>query len=103
MMNEKLENKDRITPDSTPESPGNDARSATPVDDVDYPALAEKYRIVKKIGHGAQGKVYQAWDLESHRLVAVKVFDFTRIEGWKEEELLRREVAVLKSLDSPMR
>ena len=64
-----------------------------------YPALSGKYQLLKQIGHGAQGKVFKAFSIKTHRLVAIKVFDFTRLEGWKEEELLRREVATLKSLD----
>ena len=64
-----------------------------------YPALSGKYQLLQQIGHGAQGKVFKAYSIKTHRLVAIKVFDFTRLEGWKEEELLRREVATLKSLD----
>ena len=64
---------------------------------ADYPALAGKYTLLEKIGHGAQASVFKARDANG-QVVAIKIFDLREVADWKAVELWKREVDVLKSL-----
>ncbi len=64
---------------------------------ADYPALAGKYTLLEKIGHGAQASVFKARDANG-QVVAIKIFDLREVADWKTVELWKREVDVLKSL-----
>ena len=73
-------------------SSGMDAQVMTP------PALSQKYRFIKEIGHGAQGRIYLAEHIFSHTKVSIKQFNIHSVKTWKEYDLFRREAQVLSSL-----
>lgn len=63
--------------------------------------LQNKYRIIRKIGEGGMGSVYEAEHLTLHRKVAIK---FLLPEYTRNEETLRRferEAVIAAQLDSP--
>lgn len=45
------------------------------------------YRIVRKIGHGGMGEVYEAWESELHRRIAIKIL---RVESLSDPEMTER-------------
>lgn len=63
------------------------------------PSLIGRYRILKELGHGAFGRVYQALDETLNRHVAIKLLtkfdDVNQLEGWLSE------ARVLAGLDHP--
>ncbi len=60
------------------------------------------YQIVSELGHGGQGTVYLAEDLQLRRLVALKVLRSTLgLASPKSLARLRREVGLLARLDHP--
>ncbi len=63
------------------------------------PALSEKYRFIRKIGEGAQAKVFLAKRLSDNQNVAIKQLDIDSVSNWKEYDLFQREAKVLSSLD----
>ena len=69
----------------------------SPIEDSRFAALTGKYKILEKIGHGAQGNVYKALDSQSN-IVAIKCFDLQDAPDWKAVELFKREVDTLRSL-----
>ncbi len=62
------------------------------------PALSQKYRFIKEIGHGAQGRIYLAEHIFSHTKVSIKQFNIHSVKTWKEYDLFKREAQVLASL-----
>lgn len=62
--------------------------------------LAGKYELRKKIGEGANGIVYLAWDRHLERFVAVK--EQKPVKGADEGEMLKKEMEMLKALRHPM-
>ena len=63
------------------------------------PSLSNKYRFIRKIGEGAQAKVFLAKRLSDNQDVAIKQLDIESVSNWKEYDLFQREVKVLSSLD----
>ena len=63
------------------------------------PELADRYRFIRELGHGAQGKVYLAEHLGGNELVAIKRLEIDSVQNWKDYELFHREAAVLKTLN----
>ncbi|MCL2325320.1 MAG: serine/threonine protein kinase [Proteobacteria bacterium] len=63
-----------------------------------HPQLANRYRILRTIGRGAQGTVYEARDLHTGEIAAIKALSFREIADWKASELFMREIALLKSM-----
>ena len=61
-------------------------------------SLANRYRFVDEIGHGAQGKIYRAVRLLDGKTVVIKQLNISSIKTWKEYELFHREAEVLSSL-----
>ena len=62
--------------------------------------IPEGYTNFTPIGHGTQASVFYAID-PSGKSVALKCFDMYSFSSWKDEELLRREVSTLRSIDCP--
>lgn len=62
--------------------------------------LAGKYELRKKIGEGANGIVYLAWDRHLERFVAIK--EQKPVEGADEDGMLKTEMEMLKTLRHPM-
>lgn len=63
--------------------------------------VLEKYKIVLKIGEGANGITYEAVDMSSGAQVAVKELKLSALRNWKQYELFEREAATLRSLSHP--
>ena len=65
------------------------------------PSFKDAYQWGKIIGHGTQGNVYNAVRIADNQKVVIKQINIHSIHNWKEYDLFRREVQVLKSLDIP--
>jgi serine/threonine-protein kinase len=59
------------------------------------------YRLVKKIGEGGMGEVYQATDTKLNRDVALKILPEQFSAGAERMARFQREAEVLASLDHP--
>ncbi|MFG2616318.1 protein kinase [Streptomyces sp. NPDC048507] len=75
---------------------------------TDYRVLEGRYELRSQIGHGAMGFVWQAYDLELNRHVALKTIHPARLAAGPrsaEEEMLRerfrREARLIARLDHP--
>ena len=72
------------------------------IPEIDTPqSLEDKYRFIREIAHGAQGRVYMAVRNEDSLLVVIKQLNIGSVKTWKEYELFQREAKVLESLDIP--
>ena len=78
-----------------PDARGADSAIPTPA------ILSPKYRIVREIGHGAQGHVYEAIRQSDGLHVAIKELRIRSLTVWKDYELFRREGKILASMDIP--
>ncbi|MBR4984450.1 MAG: serine/threonine protein kinase [Proteobacteria bacterium] len=65
------------------------------------PELQNAYRILRQLGHGAQGCVYLAKRLSDDTKVAIKQLRIDSIKTWKEYTLFNREAEVLSDLQIP--
>jgi tetratricopeptide (TPR) repeat protein len=63
-------------------------------------ALADRYRILRKLGHGGMASVYLAEDLKHHRQVAVKVLAPELAAALGPDRFLR-EIEIAARLDHP--
>ena len=63
-----------------------------------HPAIADKYHIVRELGHGAQGTTWLACFKSRKRYVAIKALGFNELANWKSTELFMREIETLKSM-----
>ena len=64
-------------------------------------SLRNKYRFIKEIGHGAQGKIFLAIRVFDNLKVVIKQLNISSIKTWKEYELFQRESNVLQNLNIP--
>ena len=64
-------------------------------------ALADRYELIRALGSGAQGKVYQVKRRSDGALAAIKLLNIDSVKSWKEYTLFHREAKVLASLDIP--
>jgi eukaryotic-like serine/threonine-protein kinase len=71
--------------------------TSDPIDRI----IADRYRIVRSIGHGAFGTTYEAEDLTDYKRVAMKVLSLRQTQDWKALDLFEREAQVLAHLDRP--
>ncbi len=62
------------------------------------PEIAQKYRLVRELGSGTQGHVYEAVRLEDGMKVAVKQLRIDSVQTWKTYDLFRREADTLRTL-----
>lgn len=62
------------------------------------PLIHQRYRVVARIGRGAQGETFLARDERDGREVALKELDFAAIGSWDTVSLFEREAAVLGGL-----
>jgi serine/threonine protein kinase len=60
-----------------------------------FPVVPPRYHVLKKLGFGAFGSVFEARDVQSDRLVAIK---HTLAKSSKEEDFMNQELLVLKSI-----
>ena len=60
-----------------------------------------RYRVVGKLGEGAQGTTFDAVDTLTGQGVAIKRFSVRGAKSWKDVELAEREAAVLETLSHP--
>ena len=63
--------------------------------------IAEKYRIIGKLGQGGVGITYAAVDLNSNQKVALKALSLRLTTEWKKIELFEREAKTLSGLNHP--
>lgn len=63
--------------------------------------IAQRYRILNKLGQGGVGITYQALDLNTNEKVALKVLSLRRMTDWKKMELFEREAQILSQLNHP--
>ncbi|MEP6518399.1 serine/threonine protein kinase [Microcoleus vaginatus] len=63
--------------------------------------LAERYRILGKLGQGGVGITYAAVDLNSNQKVALKALSLRVTTEWKKVELFEREAKTLSGLNHP--
>lgn len=67
--------------------------------DPNLPTLKGKQYIIKgELGHGAQAKIWEAYDTIGKRWVAIKCFTITDFKEAKEVELAEREIATLQRI-----
>ncbi|HEX3594559.1 MAG TPA: serine/threonine-protein kinase, partial [Polyangiaceae bacterium] len=60
-----------------------------------------RYRVVGKLGEGAQGTTFDAVDTKTGGSVAIKRFSVRGAKSWKDVELAEREASVLETLSHP--
>ena len=60
-----------------------------------------RYRVVGKLGEGAQGTTFDAIDSKTGAAVAIKRFSVRGAKSWKDVELAEREATVLETLSHP--
>jgi len=63
--------------------------------------IAQRYRIGNTLGQGGIGTTYEALDLQTSQLVALKVLSLRRMRDWKALELFEREARILSELNHP--
>ena len=64
------------------------------ITDVDF------FHIVKLLGEGSYAKVYQAYSVLTHELVALKCFEKAKLPCDKNNERLCAEIQILHQLNS---
>ena len=65
------------------------------------PEIAGRYKPIKELGTGAQGKVFLAERIADKKRVAIKQLRIDSIKTWKEYTLFHREAETLAGLDIP--
>ncbi|HEY9607990.1 ankyrin repeat domain-containing protein [Allocoleopsis sp.] len=63
--------------------------------------IAQRYRIVDRLGAGGSGTTYLAEDSQNSQPVALKALSLRYIRDWKPIELFERETRVLAQLNHP--
>ena len=61
--------------------------------------LNQNYRLQEVLGTGGSGITYTAQNLETNKLVAIKILSFHHLQDWKQLELFEREAQVLANLN----
>ena len=61
-------------------------------------SLADKYQFIRKLGEGAQAKVFLARRLSNNQNVAIKQLNIDSVSNWKAYDLFHREAEVLSGL-----
>jgi serine/threonine protein kinase len=64
--------------------------------------LRNRYTVKSLIAEGGIGKTYLAEDSATNKDVVLKALNFNKLKNWKELELFKREVEVLKNIDYPL-
>lgn len=62
-----------------------------------HSALLAQYHEISRIGKGSQATMLKALDADNHP-VAIKVFNISDMEEWKDQELFEREIEILKKI-----
>ncbi len=63
--------------------------------------LAERYQIIRQIGRGGMGEVYEALDLDLKVKVALKIVRPVLASDWKTMEYFRREITLSRRIAHP--
>lgn len=61
--------------------------------------MQERYQIIKKIGQGGMGSVYQVWDNRLHKYWAMKMIPYEDNQNKEMRKLLENEAALLKETE----
>jgi eukaryotic-like serine/threonine-protein kinase len=97
----------RTTPHSSPpEKPCSSVKaSLLPVDYSVYPAEVQEtlqnYEVIKRLGKGASGTVWQARRITDNKMVAIKIVLYEGEPSEREQQYLRREMEILQQLAQP--
>ena len=97
-----LESSDRPTPDE-PAAGSTQIQSTVAVSPAEpgQPLMIDDYRIIRKLGAGGMGVVYEAEQQRPKRLVALKVIQGGRLVDEHQVKLFEREAQVLARLKHP--
>lgn len=68
---------------------------------MSFPSGEEKYRLIRLIGRGGMGEVYEAWDLRLDRRVALKFLHTHFAEGDEGARNLEREARISARIEHP--
>ncbi|MFO0815765.1 MAG: WD40 repeat domain-containing serine/threonine protein kinase [Gemmatales bacterium] len=71
------------------------------VQNVVMPETVGKYQVIKEVGRGGMGVVYQAWDASLKRHVAIKMVLLGKFSGKQEHQRFRKESEVVAKLQHP--
>ena len=63
--------------------------------------IDDKYRIVRLLGEGGMGAVYEGENLRIHRRVAIKILEKHKIVDIADVERVSRELHILKLIRHP--
>ena len=63
--------------------------------------IGDRYSIIAQLGQGGNAITYQAKDLQTNQLVAIKVLSLRNLDNWKQIELFKREAKILQQLNHP--
>ncbi len=63
--------------------------------------LKEKYRIIRKIGHGGMAQISLAEDLSSGKKVAIKIISPEKKDDYASQKRFKSEIELTKKVDSP--
>ncbi|CAN0539621.1 unnamed protein product, partial [Laminaria digitata] len=63
--------------------------------------IADRYRLLDKIGEGGMGEVYRAWDEELDEVVALKLLRPERLADREAQERFRWEVKLARRVTHP--
>ena len=86
----------KCAPESNHDEPVSEVAEFRPQSPL-YPELDGKYHDISPIGSGSQATIVKALD-KNNLPVAIKIFDLSTSDEWKNADLFEREIAVLKSL-----
>jgi serine/threonine protein kinase len=76
-------------------------RGAEVVSEGDGSSLGQRFKLIKELGRGAMGRVYEAFDTRLERHVAIKILRRIRALDSAYQERFQREARTLASLDHP--
>ena len=63
--------------------------------------IANRYKIIKILGQGGYAITYEAKDLQTNQIVAIKELSLRQISDWKVLDLFEREAKILALLNHP--
>ncbi|CAD8192605.1 unnamed protein product [Paramecium pentaurelia] len=63
--------------------------------------FATQYTVIKEIGRGSFGKVYQVKNVQNNQLYAVKMFEKQLLLDTKYRQAIRKEIQILRLMDHP--
>ncbi len=68
---------------------------------VEPEVIANRYRLEHELGRGGFAVTWRGRDLQTGRVVAIKILSMRTVDHWKAIELFEREAKILRHLDHP--